>query len=710
MLMVGPTGTGKSFYTQNTLMNKIDPEAYHPAFVTFTVMITANQTQTLLLSKLSKLKRGIYGPPKGKTCVIFVDDMNMPAKEIYGAQPPIELLRQYFDYGYVYDLKETNKIILNDILFLAACGLPGGSRQDVYPRFLCHFNSFSINNFTAETMVRIFNNVLMDGFRRNGHSSDVILPASQIVNATLNIYNSVCTNLRPTPAKSHYIFNLRDISRVILGCSLLRKESVDTKKIYAKIWFHESMRVFYDRLIEETDRNWFFGQLSDCIRDVFRDKMEVVFDEYLDVGMGKVTLESIKTLLFGSYLDADSAPDDKKYEETHSMDKFRNVAQAALEEYNSTHKSRMDIVLFSYALEHLNKICRIMSMPAGSSLLVGMGGSGRQSLTRLAGAICSQPIFQPEITKNYDMNSWRDDLKRVLKGSGGLGKDTIFLFTENQIKLEAFLTDIDCLLNLGEVPNIFAIDERQEVLEMVRLAAQGGNRAIDISPLQVFSFFVSRCKAKLHLILCFSPIGSAFRNRIRLYPSLVNCCTIDWYDAWPKESLQMVAHQYMTSVNIPDEVKESIVLACQHFHVTAIEISKRFFNETQRITYITSASYLELIRSFCNLMQQKQDEVMGSKMRYVGGLDTLGKAAESVAIMQIELNDLQPKLIIMSENSKKMAAEIEANTIEASIATEQVKRDEVVAMAQAVESEAMEVECSKDLAMAVPVLEEALQV
>lgn len=696
-------------------MNKLDQELYLPAFITFTVMITANQTQNLLLSKLLKLKRGIYGPPKDKTCVIFVDDMNMAAKEVYGAQPPIELLRQYFDYGHVYDLRDTSKLFVRDTLVLCACGLPGGSRQDVYPRFLCHFNCFSINDFSADTMQRIFNNVLLIGLKRNGHGADVILPVAQIVNATLHLYQAACAHLRPTPAKSHYIFNLRDVARLCGGCSLLRKESVDNKKIYAKLWCHEAMRVFYDRLIEDTDRDWFFQRLCECVRDDFRDRMEVVFEAYADAAAadesgnsGGVTLASVRRVMFGTYMDLDSEPSDRKYEEVPSVTKFYDTAMQALEEYNATHKQRMDVVLFAYALEHLNKICRIMSMPAGSSLLVGMGGSGRQSLTKLAASICQQQVFQPEITKNYDMNAWREDLKRVLRESGGRGRDVVFLFTENQIKMEAFLADIDCLLNLGEVPNIWPIDERQEILEMVRLAAQGGNRNIDISPLQVFSFFVNRCKEKLHLMLCFSPIGAAFRTRIRMYPSLVNCCTIDWYDEWPSESLEMVANMYIGAVNIPDELKHSIGMSCQHFHVTALQFSKRFLRETGRITYITSASYLTLIRAFCSLMDEKQTEIMGSKMRYVGGLETLASAAESVAIMQVELNALQPKLIVMAEQSRIMSADIEKNTIEASIATEQVKRDELVANEQAAQAEEMEEECTKDLAMAVPVLEEAL--
>ncbi|EDV95542.1 GH15722 [Drosophila grimshawi] len=707
MLLVGPTGTGKSVYIQNYLMNKLNPDLYETGFITFTVMITANQTQEQLIAKLLKLKRGIYGPPKGMQSVLFVDDMNMPVKEVYGAQPPLELLRQFFDYGHVYDLRDSSKIWIKDVLIITACGLPGGSRQDVYARFLNHFNVFSINTFSDDTMFRIFLNVALCGFRRSGHGQDVFVVTNQIVSATQNIYKSVQSEIRATPAKSHYIFNLRDISRVVTGCTLVRKESVNDKKILVRVWYHEAMRVFYDRLVDDIDRKWMFEKLNECLKANFKDRVESVFEKYCvdDV----FTMEAANGIFFGMYFDEDSEPDERRYEEVPSLEIFHNLAMTSLEDYNSTRRSKMDITLFTFAMQHLNRICRIISIQGASALLIGLGGSGRQSLTKLATNMVQTSFFQPEITKNYGANEWHDDIKLILKEAGGMNKHTTFLLTENQIKMELFLQDIDCLLNQGEVPNIFPIDEKQEVLELVRLAAQGGNRNIDVSALQVFSFFVNRCKQKLHIVLSFSPIGDALRTRVRLYPSLVNCCTIDWYDSWPEEALQMIAKMSLIDVNVPsDQIKLAIMDTCQYFHVTAARATRSFCQMSGRHIYQTNASFIELIRSFQTLIARKQEETMLAKMRYIGGLDTLAVAAEAISIMQRDLNALQPKLVALAEASRKMMLEINTETLAASAAAEQVKQDEEVASVQAEAAQVLKSECEKDLAKAIPVLEDAL--
>uniref|UniRef100_A0A336LVJ1 CSON005797 protein n=1 Tax=Culicoides sonorensis TaxID=179676 RepID=A0A336LVJ1_CULSO len=705
MLLVGPTGTGKSVYIQNILL-QLDTEKLLPSFLTFTTQTTANETQSLILSKLHKYHRGIYGPPKGKSCILFIDDMNMPAKELYGAQPPIELIRQYFDHQIWYDASDASPIKIHDILVLAACGLVGGSRQDVYARFLCHFNIFSINNFSHDTLNRIFSTVLLHSLRQAGHGADVITNCNQIVNATLETYKFVNDNLRPTPVKAHYIFNLRDITRVVIGCGLMKKENTSNKRIFSRLWMHEMMRVFYDCLIDDDDRSKVFAKLCDCIDKFFKEKIHDTFNEFID--NGAVTHSNVASkLFFGSYFDIDTDTDERKYEEIRDMNMFEQLAYKSLQEYNAVTRNKMDLVIFQYALMHLNRICRILTTPGGSALLIGVAGSGRQSLTRLAAKIFQQKLFQPEITKNYSLTDWHADLKILLKESGGMNRDTVFLLNERQLTHPAFLQNIDSLLNSGEVPNIYASDEKQEILELVKLAAQGGNRHLDISPLKIFQFFFNRTKSKLHIILCFSPIGSAFRKWTRLYPSLINCCTINWFDTWPEDALEMVAKNYIETIDLDQQLKISIVKACNLFHREAIAIKDEFYHNTGQITYITSASYIDFIKCYKNLLHVKQKEIRDNKLRYIVGLDKLEAAANAVSTMQRNLNELQPQLDIQAKMSQKMAIQIERETDEAATTKVLVKREEEVVNVKLKLSEDLRNECEKDLSLALPILKQA---
>jgi dynein heavy chain, axonemal len=244
---------------------------------------------------------------------------------------------------------------------------------------------------------------------------DYLGVGNSIVQATLEIYKKASANLLPTPSKSHYIFNLRDFSRVILGCCLVKKSEMESKRLFLRLWVHETMRVFYDRLIDDADRKWIVSTIQVCIKDIFKENFDSVFEHLANNGKeggnGKVTEEDLRSLMFGDYMHPDLDTAERYYEEIKIVDSMYGIVEQCLEEYNNTHKSKMGLVIFRYVLEHLSRICRVLRSPGGNALLVGVGGSGRQSLTRLATAMADYQLFQPEITKNYGMNEWREDLK-----------------------------------------------------------------------------------------------------------------------------------------------------------------------------------------------------------------------------------------------------------------------------------------------------------
>ncbi|KAF9413227.1 hypothetical protein HW555_008507 [Spodoptera exigua] len=708
VMMVGPTGTGKSAYVIDFLVKRVDTKVYKALIMAFSAQTNCNQTQDIIMGKLDKRRKGVYGPPIGCYSVVFVDDVSMPQAETYGAQPPIEVLRQGIDLGLWYDRKTNLAMRLIDVQFMCAMGKPMPGAKIITPRFSRHFSFFCIDEFDDETLQTIFSRIMLWHLDTRGFSKEFDPCIDELVNGTLEVYKECKMNLLPTPSKSHYTFNLRDFSRVILGVLLSVPEVTPDLQSIKRLWVHECLRVFSDRLVEDSDRQWFVSCLRAATTAHLNDDFDAMLSRLTDTPGEKITDLHLRKLIFCDF--ANPKVDTRFYMETTNMEHLNSTVEAFLVEFNNMTKKPMNLVLFRFAIEHVSRICRVLTQPRSHALLVGLGGSGRQSLTRLAAHINEYDLFQVEMSRTYGKNEWREDLKTLLRKTSTPELLMVFLFIESQIKEEGFLEDVNNMLNSGEVPNIFNADEKAELCEKMRVIDRQRDKSLqtDGSPTALYAFFVSIVRDQLHIVLAMSPAGTSLRTRIRKFPSLVNCCTIDWFQEWPPDALLAVATRFLKDVELTDLERNTAIKLCQVFHMDTQELTRQFLRRLKRYNYVTPTAYLELINMFKTLLTKKRLELTTAEKRYLTGLDQLAIAAKSVEALQQALEVLQPKLATAAKAVAETTAVVEKEKEGVALVEADVLVDQKAAEEQAQEAQAIKDECDADLAEAMPILNAAL--
>ncbi|KAL8202927.1 UNVERIFIED_CONTAM: hypothetical protein K2H54_031198 [Gekko kuhli] len=114
------------------------------------------------------------------------------------------------------------------------------------------------------------------------------------------------------------------------------------------------------------------------------------------------------------------------------MPKLTSILQDYLDDYNLSSAKEVKLVFFQDAIEHVSRIARMIRQERGNALLVGVGGTGKQSLTRLASHICGYKCFQIELSRGYNYDTFHEDLRKLYKMAGVEDKDMVFLFTDTQ--------------------------------------------------------------------------------------------------------------------------------------------------------------------------------------------------------------------------------------------------------------------------------------
>lgn len=220
----------------------------------FSSRTSSLDVQRTIEASVEKRTKNIFGPPIGKRIAAFIDDMNMPQVDSYGTQQPIALLKLFFEKGGMFGRdKDLNWKKYNDMTFFAAMGCAGGGRNDVDTRFISMFSVFSLMFPEDNTLRHIYSSILTGHLVKGKFADDLLEVGDKLVDITLTLFKIVVVELPPTPSKFHYIFNLKDLSRIYAGMLLIHNSLFSMPKQLVRVWRNELTRVICDRLINASD-------------------------------------------------------------------------------------------------------------------------------------------------------------------------------------------------------------------------------------------------------------------------------------------------------------------------------------------------------------------------------------------------------------------------------------------------------------------------
>eukprot|EP00702_Spironucleus_salmonicida_P008256 EST49547.1 Dynein heavy chain [Spironucleus salmonicida] len=786
VLFVGESGTAKTTIVKNYLRS-LDPETFNTLSMNFSSRTGATEVQTALEDNLEKRLKDL-GPPAGKKLVFFVDEISMPTIDIYGTQQPIALLKLFTEGKGIYDKKALiwKKVI--DVQSIGCLPIPGGSHNKLDPRFVSLFCSLNIATPSEDALTHIYSSILSSHLKSANFQFDlsdseanyryIDTLSKKLTTATLVVYTATLQALSPTPSRFHYLFNLRDLSRVYEGLTFASPDKFKNTSLLLKLWRNEFTRIFCDRLICQEDKDLVNNKIASTINEYFGDvdQLDVVLDNNLIFGDFReipkllenydsqrngiepenVCFRSYEELIDGEpeerqahknedddiidEAEAEKQPEivEEEQKQPEEVDESvyrlaRKLAHLGLDSYNQHIKPPLHgIVLFDDAVSHLLRLHKILRTPKGCALLVGYGGSGRRSLTRLATYMAGYELFEIQLSKSYTEVNFKEDLKSLymrLAPPANINKQITFLFTDQHVADESFLEAINSILTTGIVPALFSSDEKEQCINLVRnLAIENG---VPETKDALWTFFVNSCRERLHIVLSMSPVGEVLRQRCRSFPGLVSSCVIDWYESWSDDGLRTVSKSILTVSKtqqiqiaddsifpdrpvdqLPELKKQLIYNIIEHalqVHKTAVVFSEEYWQSIRRRNFVTPRNFVDFLQTYLKILSQKRYTCMLDIDKFKKGLDKLSQAKSEVDVMQVELEE---RKIILDEKTKSctvMLTQIEEQTLETNKLQQQAntKNEELSKQSAAIEIDKSEAEAQ--LLQALPALEAAEQ-
>ncbi|GAA5850789.1 hypothetical protein JCM8547_009091 [Rhodosporidiobolus lusitaniae] len=656
LLLCGPPGSGKTMTLFSALRKLPDLEVVGLNFSSAT-------TPELILKTFEqhceyrKTPNGVILAPAqiGRWLVLFCDEINLPATDNYGTQKVISFLRQLVEHGGFWRTSDKAWVKLENIQIVGACNPPTDpGRVPLTQRFLRHAPLVMVD-YPGETSLKQIYGTFARALLKVAPTLRGY--AEPLTNAMVEFY--LASQRRFTAdVQAHYIYSPRELTRWTRGIyeAIKPLDNLSVEGL-VRVWAHEALRLFQDRLVTEEERKWTDDKID-----------EVALAHFPTLDRNEALTRPI---LYSNWLSKHYVPVDREQLREYTKARLRVFYEEELD---------VPLVLFNDVLDHVLRIDRVFRQVQGHLLLIGVSGAGKTTLSRFVAWMNGLSVFQINVHNKYTGEDFDDDLRTVLRRAGCKGEKIAFIMDESNVLDSGFLERMNTLLANAEVPGLFEGDEHAALMTACKEGAQRDGLMLD-SPDELYRWFTSQVARNLHVVFTMNPPSGGLASRAATSPALFNRCVLNWIGDWSDQAFYQVGLEFTNTLDLdvphfsppanfpvayrqlalPPVHRGAVINALVYVHQSMYETNAKLSRRQGRVNHATPRHYLDFINQYVRLFNEKRDELEEQQRHLNVGLDKLRETVVQVEELRkslaVKRTQLEAKNAEANDKLKRMVAD-----------------------------------------------------
>ncbi|PWW79978.1 hypothetical protein C7212DRAFT_355935 [Tuber magnatum] len=639
LLLCGPPGSGKTMTLFSALRKLPNMEVVGLNFSSATTPDLLIKTFEQYCEYKKTLNGVMLSPTQiGRWLVLFCDEINLPAPDKYGTQRAISFLRQLVEQNGFWRTSDKTWVTLDRIQFVGACNPPtDAGRTPMGARFLRHAPLIMVDYPGELSLTQIygtFNSAVLK-----------IIPtlrgySEPLTKAMVQFYLESQQRFTPK-VQPHYVYSPRELTRWVRGLyEALRPLETLSVEGLVRIWAHEALRLFEDRLVREDERQW----TADATKRIALQHFPGVDEEKALGG----------PILFSNWLSKNYVPVERE--------QLRDFAKARLKTF-CEEEVDVPLILFNDVLEHVLRIDRVFRQPQGHLILIGVSGSGKTTLSRFVAWMNGLKVFQIKVHGKYSAEDFDEDLRDVLRRCGCKGEKICFIMDESNVLDSGFLERMNTLLANAEVPGLFEGDEFAALMTACKEGAQRQGLLLD-SQEELYKWFTQQIVKNLHVVFTMNPPEDGLSSKAATSPALFNRCVLNWFGDWSDQAFFQVGMELTQSLDLdratyraPDSIpvayrelslppshREAVVNAMVYIHYSLHRFNTKLQKQQNKTTYLTPRHFLDFVAQYVKLYNEKREDLEEQQRHLNVGLEKLKDTVDKVRELRTSLAEKQGQL------------------------------------------------------------------